>query len=351
MKYHFLRIAVLILCWNIGFSQTAALKLLTTNAPANASFRGMSIVTDNVIWVSGSKGNVGRSADAGKTWQWMVVKNFEKIDFRDIHAFDSMTAIIMAIDNPANILKTTDGGASWKVVYTKTQQGMFLDAMDFNGNNGICIGDPIALDSSGKKYFYVITTNDAGESWQAVSMDAMPVANRDEEAIFSASGSNIFLFDKGSKYHYAFVTGGKMSHLNFIGKNKRHNKSYVTPVHQGIASAGVFSMAFDGNKNWYVVGGDYKQPNNTENNFAGKQINDANWNAATTPPNGYRSCIRWMQKNKLISCGTNGVDMSNDNGNNWMKASDTGFNVCMVSPNKKLVFFAGDKGRIGVLTN
>jgi hypothetical protein len=35
--------------------------------------------------------------------------------------------------------------------------------------------------------------------------------------------------------------------------------------------------------------------------------------------------------------------------NNWRRIADEGFNVCMVSPNKKLVFFGGGKGKIGVL--
>ncbi len=39
----------------------------------------------------------------------MQVKSFEKTDFRDIEAFDATTAIIMAIAEPAYILKTVDG--------------------------------------------------------------------------------------------------------------------------------------------------------------------------------------------------------------------------------------------------
>src|SRR5690349_17214175 len=110
----------------------------------NTSLRGLSVVNDNVIWVSGSNGTVGRSNNAGKNWKWMTVKGFEKKDFRDIEAFDANTAIIMAVEEPAYLLKTTDGGETWKVVYENKTKGMFLDAMDFaTPLYGIVIGDPV----------------------------------------------------------------------------------------------------------------------------------------------------------------------------------------------------------------
>ena len=74
----------------------------------------------------------------------MTVNGFEKSDFRDIEAFDGNTALIMAVGEPAYILKTNDGGENWKVVYENKTKGMFLDAMDFaNNREGIVIGDPI----------------------------------------------------------------------------------------------------------------------------------------------------------------------------------------------------------------
>src|SRR5450432_3186532 len=89
-------------------AQTPYTELLTSGT--KTSIRGLSVVNDNVIWVSGSNGTVGKSTNSGKTWNWVIVKGFEKTDFRDIEAFDASTAIIMGIADPAYILKTTDGG-------------------------------------------------------------------------------------------------------------------------------------------------------------------------------------------------------------------------------------------------
>ena len=110
-------------------AQTPSVEVLTSGT--KTSLRGLSVVNDNVVWVSGSNGMVGKSSNGGKNWKWMTVKGFEKKQFRDIEAFDANTAIIMGIAEPAYILKTTDGGETWKVVFENKTKGMFLDAMDF----------------------------------------------------------------------------------------------------------------------------------------------------------------------------------------------------------------------------
>ena len=132
-----------------SFSQT--IKILSQGE--KTSIRGLSVVSDKLIWVSGSNGMVGESHDGGETWKWLQVKGFEKTDFRDIEAFDATTAVIMGIAEPAYILKTVDAGKKWKVVYENKTKGMFLDAMEFwNEQSGIVIGDPI------DKKFFISTT-------------------------------------------------------------------------------------------------------------------------------------------------------------------------------------------------
>ncbi|HNU16128.1 MAG TPA: YCF48-related protein, partial [Chitinophagaceae bacterium] len=140
-------------------AQSPQVEVLTSGT--KTSIRGLSVVSDNVIWVSGSNGTIGKSTDGGQHWKWLVVNGFEKNDFRDIEAFDASTAIIMSVDAPAYILKTTNGGESWKIVYENKTKGMFLDAMEFwNEQAGIVIGDPI----DGK--FFIARTFDGGISWQ-----------------------------------------------------------------------------------------------------------------------------------------------------------------------------------------
>src|SRR6201996_6493723 len=124
------------------------------------SIRGLSVVDDNVAWISGSKGNIAITTDGGKTWAWQQVKGFEKSDFRDIEAFSAKDAIIMSSGTPALILKTTDGGANWQVKYQNTDTAYFFDAMDFaNKNHGMVLGDPI------NNTFVLMETLNGGETW------------------------------------------------------------------------------------------------------------------------------------------------------------------------------------------
>src|ERR1700744_1759817 len=109
------------------------------------SIRGLSVVDDNIAWISGSKGHIAITKNGGKTWDWQQIKGFEKTDFRDIEAFSAKEAIIMSSGTPALILKTTDGGENWQVKYKNTDTAYFFDAMDFAGKkHGLVLGDPIA---------------------------------------------------------------------------------------------------------------------------------------------------------------------------------------------------------------
>src|SRR4051812_44304327 len=71
-------------------------KVETLTSAVKTNLRGLSVVNDNVIWVSGSNGTVGKSTNGGRNWKWYTVRGFEKKDFRDIEAFDAATAVIMA---------------------------------------------------------------------------------------------------------------------------------------------------------------------------------------------------------------------------------------------------------------
>ena len=58
------------------FSSAQTIEMLTSGQAV--SIRGLCPVNDNVIWVSGSKGTVGRSLDGGKTWSKPVTVGSEE---------------------------------------------------------------------------------------------------------------------------------------------------------------------------------------------------------------------------------------------------------------------------------
>lgn len=304
------------------------------------SLRGLSVVDDKVVWVSGTGGTIGRSVDSGKTWKWMQVKGFEKNDFRDIEAFDAATAVIMGIAAPAYILKTNDGGSTWKVVFEDKRKGMFLDAMEFwNEQSGIAIGDPL----EGK--IFIARTFDGGNTWQHLPEQNYPVA-KTGETMFAASGTNIRPL---SKKEACFVTGGTVSRL-FV-----RNKTIDLPLVQGRETTGANAIAVYNNKKqkpakyMVVVGGDFAADSVAAQNCAVSKDGGNTWAIPQTPPKGYRSCVEYITKNKLITCGTSGVDVSDDGGMNWKFISNKGFHVCRKAKNGKMVFLAGKDGRVARL--
>ncbi len=309
----------------------------TLHSGTGISLRGLSVVDDKVVWAGGSGGTVGRSVDSGKTWKWIQVKGFEKTDFRDIEAFDAATAVVMGIAEPAYILKTNDGGNTWKVVFEDRRKGMFLDAMEFwNEQSGIVIGDPL----DGR--IFIARTFDGGDTWQGLPPQNYPMA-KPGEAMFAASGTNVRPL---SKKEACFVTGGTVSRL-FI-----RNKTIDLPLLQGRETTGANSIAVYDNKkqrpakHMVVVGGDFGADSIGIQNCAVSKDGGNTWAIPETPPKGYRSCVEFIAKKKLVSCGTTGVDVSEDGGMNWKLISEEGFHVCRKAKNGKAVFLAGKDGRI-----
>jgi hypothetical protein len=325
------------------FSQRKTLpKVEILNTGVNTSIRGLSVVNNNVVWVSGSHGIVGRSSNAGKNWKWMTVKGFEKSDFRDIEAFDANTAVIMAIAEPENapayILKTTDGGDTWKIVYENKTKGMFLDAMDFRDpKNGMVIGDPI----DGR--FFMAKTTDAGNSWKELPVEERFVADSGE-AFFASSGTNIRLLYNRS---VIIASGGKNSRLFY------NNTIIDLPMTKGKETAGTNSVAvYDNYKKGsankiIIVGGDFTADSLTDKNCFFSNNGGKTWERPKTPPHGYRSCVEFLNKETIVTCGLNGVDYSFDGGRNFYSISKEGFHVCRYARIGNTVYLAGGNGKIG----
>lgn len=323
LLYSLLFFVLLILSFN---TPAQTVEIMTQGKKTN--LRGLSI-SKNAIWVCGSNGTVGTSINAGKTWQWHTVKGFDKTEFRDVEALSATSAVIMGIASPAYILKTTNGGTYWKVVYENSDTAMFLDAMSFNGNTGYVIGDPI-----NQKIFIAKTTN-YGDSWKETNDLKLPNA-LPNEAFFAASGTNILINNKD----FFIVSGGHTSRLFSKGRQKK------LAVLQGAKTTGANGMARLKN-HLAIVGGDFMQPAQTDSVFIFSNNLGKTWQQPKVPPTGYRSGVCYVSQKILVTCGINGVDVSNDGGYHFTNISKEGFNVCAYDIISRSVFLAGSNGKIG----
>lgn len=316
-------------------AQTYCLKSLNENT--NTSLRGLSVVSDKITWVSGSNGSVGKTLDGGATWQWIKPKGYEKLDFRDIEAFDDRQAIIVNAGSPAYILKTIDGGTTWTETYKNTDTAIFLDGMGFwDKNKGIIFGDPI------NNKMQLLKTVDAGKSWVDISEHLkLPLAKG--EAGFAASGTTIKTLSGGKVW---IATGGMASNIYFSSDYGLNWQVFKCPIWQGENSTGPFSIDFYDAKNGVAVGGNYVKDKDNSNNILLTSDGGKTWQKPISPVLGYRSGVTYINAKTLIATGTSGTDISVDGGKTWKAISNISFNAVQKVKKGRQVLVAGNKGFI-----
>lgn len=314
-------------------AQTHELIPLVTDA--KTSMRGLSVVNDEVIWVSGSKGYIGKSVNGGKTWVWMRPKGYEDLDFRDIHAFDQKKAIIVNAGSPAYVLSTMDGGETWKENYKNTDSAIFLDGMDFwDKDKGMIFGDPI------NHQMQLLKTDDGGKTWNNISAN-LTRALKEGEAGFAASGTTIKTSINGKVW---IATGGSVANIYFSSNYGQTWAIYPCPIIQGESSTGVFSLDFFDAKKGIVVGGNYLKDKDNTNNILYTKNGGKNWKKSSKPILGYRSGVAYLTKSICVATGTSGTDISKDGGKTWQNVSTLGFNA--VKALGSTAILVGGKGQI-----
>ncbi len=319
----------------LGFSQQYDLKQLTSGK--NTSMRGISVISDQIAWVSGSSGHIGKTLDGGATWVWTQPKGYEKLDFRDIEAFDDQNAIIVNAGSPAYILVTADGGQSWKETYKNTDSLIFLDGMGFwNRNEGIIFGDPI------NNKMQLLKTTDGGLTWNNIS-DNLKKNLAIGEAGFAASGTTIRTNNDGKVW---IASGGKVSNIYYSSNYGKKWKVYHCPIIQGESSTGPFSIGFSDTKMGIVVGGNYLKDKENSNHILLTTNGGKTWTKPVTPVLGFRSAVEHIKGQLWFATGSSGTDYSADGGQNWTNISKLNFNALQKAKNGNLVLLTGNRGQI-----
>lgn len=338
---------------------------------STAGLRGIDSVDGTVAWASGTAGTVLRTIDGGAHWQKCAIPgpDGDSLDFRGVEGFNANTAIAMASGpgDKSRLYKTTDGCRSWKLLFKNPDAPKgFFDSFWMNGPRGMLVGDPVG----GK--FVVFRTANGGKSWKRDPEQGLLLHGR-TLAGFAASNSSLA---RGNRlFAWGFVAGGKDGAVLFsrlydpdaeqpsglIGKMTRKRTGWtVRPIGiaSGTESAGAFSLAyrypvttgicgecgFAGNSQFIAVGGDYLKPNESAGTAATSTDGGWTWTVAVKPPHGYRSSVEWSDSLKLwIAAGTNGSDLSRDDGKTWQPLDDGNWNAL------SLPFAVGPNGRVARL--
>jgi hypothetical protein len=338
-----------------------------------AGLRGIDSVDGTVAWASGTEGTILKTIDGGAHWQRCAVPDGDTdgatLDFRGVQAWGATTAIVMASGpgDKSRLYKTRDGCKTWVLIFKNPDKpNGFFDSFWFNGSRGMLLGDPVG----GK--FAVFRTANGGKTWKRETQQGLSFSGR-PLAAFAASNSCIA---RGNRlFVWGFATGGNGGALLFsrvkdpeeegasgiLGKVLRKKaawKSKPIGVSSGTDSSGVFSISyrypvttgicqdcgFGENSRFIAVGGDYSKPDVSSGTAAFSSDGGWTWTASTTPPHGYRSTVQWSPDLKLwITAGTNGSDISRDDGKTWHPLDNGNWNAL------SLPFIVGPKGRIARL--
>ena len=306
------------------------------------SIRAISPVDTNKTWFTANKGVVGLLS--GKEKKVAIVKYDEKpLQFRAI-ARTSQAVFVLSIENPAVLYKIgykNDEATNIEEVYLENKEGVFYDAMAFwNDKEGIAVGDPTG------KCLSVITTNDGGNTWKKLPCNMLPKVEKGEAA-FAASNTNIKVLGN----QVWIVSGGKKARV-FYSKDKGKSwEVFKTPMIQGKAMTGIYSVDFYDKNTGIIVGGDWEHKNFNEGNKAITLNGGKSWKLlANGKIPGYLSCVQFVPNSngeKVVAVSTNGIFVSNNQGSVWQQLSSEGF-YAIKFVNDSIAFASG-KNKISKL--
>jgi len=332
---------ILLLLGMLLVNATAKAQWQAQSSGTAVRFRGVSAVSDQIAWASGASGTYARTVDGGKTWQAATVPGAEKLDFRDVEAFDANTAYLLSIGpgEASRIYKTADGGKSWALQFTNTNPKAFFDAIAFwDVNNGLAVSDPV----DGR--FVVIRTSDGGKTWTPISPQNMPPALEGEGA-FAASGTCLIVQGRTNAW---FATGG--ARVARVFRSMDNGQTWFvasTPIKAGNAASGIFSIAFKDARLGIVVGGDYQKEKEASDQIAITQDGGRNWTLAKKSGlTAFRSAVTWIGGSGLMTVGPAGSDVSADDGASWKPSDEAGFHAFSFARKGNTGWAVGEKGSI-----
>ncbi|MCK5820841.1 MAG: hypothetical protein KAH17_03100 [Bacteroidales bacterium] len=315
------------------------IQIVSHQTGMTGTMRGIDVVDEQTVWISGSRGEFCTTSDGGENWIFGQVPGADSLDFRDVHGFSDQIALLMSAGpgDASKIFKTMDGGKIWKLCYTNTEPKGFFDGMDFlDEQHGVLFSDPV------DDRLNMLVTNDGGENWTRFHPELVPEIAKGEYA-FAASGTSIQYDPSGGIW---IATGGSVARIWFTPELGKEWTIWDSPALQGDGAEGLFSIAPRSTIRVVAVGGNYQNIKKTGLNVVKQnRVGEVNWEV----PDGadkvpFMESIKWVNNSSLIACGPPGVWLSTDFGESWIEISQEGFHTMDISENGKTGWLAGNKG-------
>lgn len=273
----------------------AQVKRQTETSHTDENLRGVSAVSQQIAWASGTHGTYLRTTDGGRTWTPAQVPDAAGLDFRGVVAFSADEAFLMSAGpgDQSRIYHTVDAGEHWQLQFTSSNPKAFFDAMVFRDpTHGMVLGDPLP-DESGQLQFQILITTD-GQAWSPLQTSQMPPALEGESA-FAASNSCLAILP-GNDSDIWFATGGKTARVFHSSDHGHTWQVSDTPITHGPDSAGIFSIAFRDPFHGVIAGGDYNHPDRDGPNLAFTDDGGKTWTLSKIFPQAYFSAAAYDRR-------------------------------------------------------
>ncbi|MDA0783653.1 MAG: hypothetical protein O2814_03790 [Bacteroidetes bacterium] len=363
-----------------------------------------------VIMSAGDSALILKTMDGGKNWT-IVYTDFRKNIFLDALEIDSKTGIGMVLGDPIipePIIVEASGSAENSSAFSSMTSSRSKSSRNKKSRQKTKSQDP----NNTRKHFAALYTTDFGSSWNNLPIGDWNLPLDSLESFFAASGTSLVIIeskveaaDSGSNYlartknlTVGFAGGGinpsyhivkfKQQKRRTMKQNKRFNLSTSQPrvaaneiIPMPIAGgpgSGVYGMYLSDDGRMIAVGGNYTLPDSFNGALAHSTTANfgLKWSGGKDPQGntgGYRSgvCIseailnsqltsqsaehmRIKKCDRIAICtGTNGSDISIDNGINWFKIPkknlssglyfEGSFNACAFSSN--YLWMVGNSGK------
>jgi len=278
--------------------------------------QAVSVVNNDVVWVSGHGGTWARTEDGGATWSTGVVPGADSMQFRDLFALDAKRVWLMSAGNgsASQIWYSGDAGKNWTQQFRNGSSKAFYDCMGFwDEKHGIAVSDGV------DGIFPVLATRD-GKSWALLSEAASPRA-RPGEGSFAASGT--CLTTRGDQRAW-FGTGAAVDGYARVIRTTDEGRSWRsadTPIVTN-ASAGIATVAFRDDLHGVAMGGNIAKPDMFTMNVAVSSDGGATWEAGGQMPFPgavYGSAYAMDNgRSALVAVGPKGAAISWDDARTWV---------------------------------
>jgi len=320
-------IFVLIVSSLTAFGQFQGQKDTLRFAPDSSYSRAIMRYNKTDLIFGTSKSGVIAYNEKTKQTQPVLPRNSNG-EFRDLAVFGKNVCGMVSGDH--GVIDETMNSSTTAII---EDSGVFYDDLVRYKDALIVLGDPVDGHFFLRKAPILLGS-------ASFSPHQLPIINNQpDEACYAASGTTAQLVGKSN---YVFVSGGKQS-ARFHRFDLTDSSTYFVrdlPMVKG-EGAGPFSVHFSDENHGVIVGGNYLQPKDSSGTCVYTEDGGKTWLKSVVSPNGYRSCVTGNKK-ILFSCGTTGIDYSNDGGKTWAPF-DTG-NYCALLLEKNRLYATTNKG-------